>query len=70
MIRYRPFPQEIDETLKIPEKCWLFNVSEFYQSIAVQFYQLTLIRWLSLLYAYKWTTVSVTREPLSISMRC
>ena len=29
------------------------SVSEFYQSIAVQLYQPTLIRWLSLLYVYK-----------------
>ena len=29
----------------------------------------TLIRWLSLLYVYKWTTASVMRELLSISVR-
>ena len=29
------------------------SVSEFYQSIAVQLYQPSLIRWLSLLYVYK-----------------
>ena len=39
----------IGETLKIPEKCWPI----MYQSIAVQLYQLTLLRWLSLLYVYK-----------------
>ena len=43
----------IDETSKIPEKCWPFPVPEFYQSIAVQLCQPTLIRWLLLLYVYK-----------------
>ena len=36
------------------------SVSEFYQSsIIVQLHEPTLIRWLSLLYVYKWTTASV-----------
>ena len=43
IIPYRPFHREIDEA----------SVSEFYQSIADQLYQATLIRWLSLLYVYK-----------------
>ena len=48
IIPYRPFHQAIDETLKILEKNVLaVSVSEFDQSIAVQLYQLTLIRWLS-----------------------
>ena len=34
-------------------KVLAMSVSEFYQSIAVQHYQPTLIRWLSLLYVYK-----------------
>ena len=45
------------------------SVSQFYQSIAVQLYQPKLRRWLSLLYVYKQTTVSIIRESLSISVR-
>ena len=44
-------------------------VSDVYQSTAVQLYQPTLIRWLSLLHVYNKTTVSDTRESLSISVR-
>ena len=67
IIPYRPFHRAIDETVKIPEMA--VSVSKFYWTIAVQLYQPTLIRWLSLLYVYKWTTVSVIHESLSISVR-
>ena len=45
------------------------SVSQFYQSTGVQLQQPRLLRWLSLLYMYKWTIVSVIRESLSISVR-
>ena len=48
----------IDETLKIREKVLGTSEFEFCQSVAVQLYHPTLIRWLPLLYVYyKWITV-------------
>ena len=49
IVLYRSFHREIDETLKILEKCWLFLYLNFTR--VLQFYQPTLIRWL--LYVYK-----------------
>ena len=56
IIPYQPFHCAIDKTLKILEKVLAVSVSEIYQSIAAQLYQPMLIKWLSLLYAYKQTT--------------
>ena len=61
----------IEQSTKCEDSGKVLAVSDsnFYQSIAVQLYQLMLITWLSLLYAYKYTTVSVIRESLSITVR-
>ena len=55
-VPYRPFHRAIDEALKISKKVMAVSVSEIYQSIAVQLYQPTLIRWLSRLCVYKQTS--------------
>ena len=52
IIPYQPFHWAIDETEE-SGNVLTTSVFEFYQSIAVQLYQTTLIRWLSLLYVYK-----------------
>ena len=64
------FPSSNRRNFEDSGKVLAVSVSEIYQSIAIQLYQPTLIRWLSLLYVYKWTTVSVIRESLSIIVRC
>ena len=53
------FPSSNRQNFEDFGKVLAVSVSEFYWSIAVQLYQPTLIRWLSLLYVYKWTTVSI-----------
>ena len=64
------FPSSNRRNIEDSVKVLAVSVSElFYQSIAVQLYQPSLIRLLSLLYVYKWTTVSVIRESLLISVR-
>ena len=63
------FPLSNQRNVKDSGKVLAISVSEFYQSIAVQLHQPMLIRWLSLLYVYKQTTVSVVHESLSISVR-
>ena len=66
---YRPFHPAIDETLKIPEKCWPFlclNLPEY--NFAVQFYWPTLLRYHDCM-PYKETAVSLIRESLSINVR-
>ena len=57
----------IEQSTKLSREVLAVSVPEFHQSIAVQLYQPTLIKWLSLLCVYKETTVSVIRESLSIS---
>ena len=47
------FPSSNEQNFGDSGKVLAIYVSEFYQSIAVQDYQPTLIRWLSLLYVYK-----------------
>ena len=47
------FPLSNRRTFEDSGKVLFVSVFEFYQSIAVQLYQPTLIRWLSLLYVYK-----------------
>ena len=57
------FPSSNRRNFEDSRKVPAVSVSEFYQSsITVQLYQPTLIGWLSLLYVYNWTTVSVIRE--------
>ena len=69
-IPYRPYRRAIDETLKIPERCWPFLYLTFTRVLRfISTSQRFSIRWLSLLYVYKWTTVSVIRESLPISVR-
>ena len=63
------FPSSNRRNFKDSGKVLATSVFEFYQSITVQLYQPTLIRRLPLLYVYKWTTVSVIRKSLSISLR-
>ena len=63
------FPSSDRRSFEDSGKLLAVPVFEFYQSIAVQLYQPTHIKWLSLLYVYKKTTVSVIRESLSISVR-
>ena len=47
------FPLSNRQTFQDSGKVLAVSVFEFYQSIAVQLYQPTLIRWLSLLYVHK-----------------
>ena len=47
------FPSSNRQNCEDSGKVLAVSVSEFYQSIAVQLYQPTLIRWLSPLYVYK-----------------
>ena len=47
------FPSSNRRNFEDFEKILAVSVPDFYQSIAVQLYQPTLIRWLSLLYVYK-----------------
>ena len=46
------FPLSNRRNFEDSRKVLAVSVFEFYQSIAVQLYQPTLIRWLSLLYVY------------------
>ena len=46
------FPSSNRRNFEDSGKVLAISVSEFYQSIAVQLYQPTVIRWLSLLYVY------------------
>ena len=62
------FPSSSRRNFEVSGKVLAVSISEFYQSIAVKLYQPTLIKWLSLLYVYKYTTVSVIHESLSISV--
>ena len=47
------FPSSNRRKFEDSGKVLTVSVLEFYQSIAVQLYQPTLIKWLSLLYVYK-----------------
>ena len=50
---FSTFPSSNRRNFEHSEKVLAVSVSEFYQSIPVQLYLPTLIRWLSLLYVYK-----------------
>ena len=63
------FPSSNRQNFEDSRKVLAISVSKFYQSIAVQLYQPTLIRWLSFLYVCKQTTASAIRESLPISVR-
>ena len=62
------FPSSSRRNFVDSMKVLAITVSEFYQNIEIQPYQPTLIRWLSLLYVYKWTIVSVIAGSLFISV--
>ena len=53
IIPYQPFHRAIERNFEDSGKVLAVSVFEFYQSITVQLYQPTLIRWLSLLYVHK-----------------